>query len=104
MNGRAPPRTEARVWLSLRPPNQPMTSAPSLPPDEPAHDVRVLATARRVSPKHLRLSLSLFAFALSHESHGELLHVLVAGELVEVYGCPRCRLRVIVLEGDADDR
>ena len=47
---------------------------------------------------------SLLAFGVFRELHGELLHVLVAGELVEVYGCPRCRLRVIVLEGDADDR
>lgn len=79
-----------------------MTSASSLPPDEPAHDVRALATARRASPKRLRLSL--LAFGVFHESHSELLHVVVPGQLVEVYGCPRCRLRVIVLKGDADDR
>ena len=46
----------------------------------------------------------LLAFGVFHEPHGELLHVVVPGQFVEVYGCPYRRLRVIVLKGDADDR
>ena len=58
----------------------------------------------RSGPAASAQAASLLAFALSHQLHRELLHVLVPGQLVEVYGCPRCRLCVIVLEGDADDR
>ena len=58
----------------------------------------------RSGPEASAQAASLLAFGVFHESHGELLHVLVPGQLVKVYGCPYCRLHVIVLKGDADDR
>lgn len=58
----------------------------------------------RSGPAASAQAASLLAFGVFHESHGELLHVVVPGQLVEVNGCPRCRLRIIVLKGDADDR
>lgn len=58
----------------------------------------------RSGPAASAQAASLLAFGVFHESHGELLYVVVPGQLVKVCGCPRCRLRIIVLEGDADDR
>lgn len=59
---------------------------------------------RRSGPAASAQAALLLAFGVFHEPHGELLYIFVPDQLVEVYGCPRCRLHVIVLKGDADDR